>query len=282
MKTMKRLPNYILAVMLTATSVWAAVGVTNHVFEHVNSLAPVPPLPKGLSLVNIRKVQSSIPFDTWTKNDIGKEVRGLRLIAFDEKYEIREIDGKKQKVDVSLLTVQHDGKTIRFRRSPKGKLDDYLVRFHLEPENLVYDVAIGDEFNIRKEEFTLSDIDVTNETAVLVRTTSGKELRLGCKNTDNTVANADIDRFLQAVEAKDFERMREIGRAVLKESMLIPNHKEQFETYPSKIVGRPDDRYTRYTFYDFHRPMQRFTVTLYIDTDTGLVRLFKASQYHYD
>ena len=153
---------------------------TNEIPTAIDSFAPVAPLPKGLSLLGIEKLTHHFAvLDTWTKDDIGKDAEGFRLLAFDEKHEMREVDGKKQKVDVSLLTIRFGKRTIRLRRSPKHRAEAYIAHLHLEPEDVNYMVRVGDTFLIRKEEFTLIRIEPTNKTTVLVRIKAGEELRLG-------------------------------------------------------------------------------------------------------
>jgi hypothetical protein len=105
----------------------------------------------------ISDIPPSIPTNSILK--IGKEVRGFRLIAVDEKQETRVIQGNEVKTDVTELTIQSGDRQFKMRKGERLPYTEKFATFRGNSPQPDVTVRVGDSFKMMGRSFLLTDFN---------------------------------------------------------------------------------------------------------------------------
>lgn len=131
-----------------------------------------PPIRRPVSLPNF----ASIPTNAVPK--IGKEVRGFKLIGFEEKYKTRRLLGKDVKVDVSELTIQRGRRTAKIRKGHLIPWDEFRVRVRHTPTDKVTVLDIGESLTVAGKTYTLRSVRRKTRLCIFVCEATGEVFQL--------------------------------------------------------------------------------------------------------
>ena len=132
-----------------------------------------PPIPSGGPL-GIHHVQ--IPTNAVPK--IGKEVEGFKLVGVEEKFEMKEMRGKKLKVDVSELLIQHGNQTFKMRKGIDQTFYRVTVRVRHVATGKVFALIPGDTFSVGTKAYTLQQVDTKADSCVLIDRANNSSIKL--------------------------------------------------------------------------------------------------------
>jgi len=144
---------------------------------------------KGLRIdrlgVNPHRFRASTLFKD-PANQIGQETRdGIKLVAYKDKYEEREINGKKEKVNVSEYVMEYRGRKMILLHSKDIQYNEYLVRFYHLPTGAKVIKSNGQTIEADGNQYTLANIDMKAETCTIIDQNTGEEIVL--KKTDKAL-----------------------------------------------------------------------------------------------
>ncbi len=100
---------------------------------------------------------------------VGDEPFRYKIVGYEEKFKTLMAPGSRvaRPVDVSVLTLEREGKKIDLVYREKYRHEEYTVNFHFTADSKALSVVVGETFALRNEKYRLISVDNKAKIAVV-------------------------------------------------------------------------------------------------------------------